>query len=125
GGEELERTVGLAAAHRDARPLADALAGCRLEGSPTLAQIFAVWPRIRRDRLAEILRRLDLGPPAIDPLAVIARGTLRRDLARLAGDTQRAEAWQAVVDRHIATFSDYSRLTALMVRELVRPAPER
>lgn len=127
GGQELERTVELAAADGDARPLASVLAGCRLDGSPVLAQIFAVWPRVRhdRDRLAELLRRLDLGPPAIDPLAVIARGALRRDLARLAGDTQRAAAWQAIVDRHLATFSDYSRLTALMVRELVRSASER
>lgn len=122
----LEQAVRIAA-DGNAQYLGDTLAVCRLGGSPMLAQIFAVWPRIRggRDRLAEVLRRIDLGPPAIDPLAVIARGALRRDLARLTGDARRAEAWQAILDRHLATFSDYSRLTALMVRELIRPAAAR
>lgn len=122
GAQSLATTVLAAARSGDGRRLADVLAHCRLRGSPVIAQVFAVWPRIHdgRNQLAEALRTIDLGPSAIDPLAVIARGALRRDLAQLTGDVRRAEAWQAILDHHIAAFSENAMLTALMVRELLR-----
>jgi hypothetical protein len=58
--------------------------------------------------------------PATDPLAVIGRAAMRRDLARLTGDAGRAAAWQAILERHVEAFSSHTALTALMVRELLR-----
>jgi hypothetical protein len=113
-----------AARSGDGRELADRLAECRLDDGAAIEAVFAVWPRLRtgRDRLADVLRTIDLGPPATDPLTVIGRAAMRRDLARLTLDAGRAAAWQAIVERHLAAFSSYTALTALMVRELLRAA---
>ena len=46
---------------------------------------------------------------------------MRRDLARLVGDAAAADAWQAIIDRHVRAFSSDSALTALLIRELLRP----
>ena len=108
----------------DARELTGALASRRLPGPRIVEALFTAWPRLRggRDALAEVVRRIDLGPPAADPLAAIGRAAMRRDLARLVGDAAAADAWQAIIDRHVRAFSSDSALTALLVRELLRPA---
>jgi hypothetical protein len=108
----------------DARAMAALLARCRVRQAHVLEAVFAVWPRVHqgRDELAEVLRRFDLGPTPTDPLAVIGRAALRRDLARLIGDERRADAWAAVVDRHLHAFSQPMVLTVMVTRELLRPA---
>lgn len=108
----------------DGRALAELLAQCRLVDAAAIEAVFSVWPQVRegRDRLADVLRAIDLGPPATDPLTVIGRAAMRRDLARLTGDAGRADAWQAIVERHLEAFSSHTALTALMVRELLRAA---
>ena len=112
------------ASRGDARGLADLLARCRAHGAPMLDALFAVWPRIQqgRDQLAEVLRRIDLGPPATDPLAMIGRAAMRRDLARLIGDHHAVAAWQEIIDRHVSAFSRERPLIGLVARELLRPA---
>ena len=121
---DLKAIVLRAARSGDGRELAERLAQCRLGDAAAIEAVFAVWPRLRtgRDRLADVLRTIDLGPPATDPLAVIGRAALLRDLARLTGDAGRAAAWQAIARRHLEAFSGYTALTALMVRELLRAA---
>lgn len=113
-----------AASSGDGRAFADLLAQCRFRGAAAIEAAFAVWPQVRegRDRLAGVLRTIDLGAPATDPLAAIGHAAMRRDLARLTGDRERAAAWQAVAERHLQAFSSYTALTALMVRELLRTA---
>jgi hypothetical protein len=113
-----------AASSGDGRALAELLAQCRLGDAAAIEAAFSVWPQVRdgRDRLADVLRTIDLGPPATDPLTVIGRAAMRRDLARLTGDAGRAAAWQAIVERHLGAFSSYTALAALMVRELLRAA---
>ena len=89
-----------------------------------LDALFAVWPRIHqgRDQLADVLHRIDLGPPATDPLAVIGRAAMRRDVARLIGDHRAVTAWQEIIDRHVTAFSRERPLIGLVARELLRPA---
>jgi hypothetical protein len=108
----------------EARDLADLLARCRAPGAPMLDSVFAIWPLIHggRDRLAEVLRRIDLGPPATDPLAMIGRAAMRRDLARLIGDHHAVNAWQEIIDRHVSAFSRERPLIGLVARELLRSA---
>lgn len=112
------------ASQGDARGLADLLAHCRAPGAPMLDALFAVWPWVRqgRDQLADVLRRIDLGPPATDPLAMIGRAAMRRDLARLIGDHHAVNAWQEIIDRHVSAFSRERPLIGLVARELLRPA---
>jgi hypothetical protein len=113
---------------RSGRELAEWFAQCRLGDAAAIEAAiegaFAVWPQIRegRDRLADVLRTIDLGPPATDPLTVIGHAAMRRDLARLTGDAGRAAAWQAIAQRHLEAFSSYTALSALMIRELLRTA---
>jgi hypothetical protein len=123
-GGDLKTVTLRAASTGDGRALAELLARCRLDDAAAIEAVFAVWPRLRtgRDRLADVLRTIDLGPPATDPLAAIGRAAMHRDLARLIGDSGRAAAWQAVTERHLRAFSSYTALTALMVRELLRAA---
>jgi hypothetical protein len=89
-----------------------------------LDSVFAIWPLIHggRDRLADVLRRVDLGPPATDPLAMIGRAAMRRDLARLIGDHHAVNAWQEIIDRHVSAFSRERPLIGLVARELLRSA---
>lgn len=115
----------LRAAHDgDGHDLAALLARCRVGGADLLEAVFAVWPRVRQGRgeLAEVLRRLDLGATPADPLAVIGRAALRRDLARMIGDDRAADAWEAVVNRHVTAFAQPTQAAALISRELVRDA---
>ncbi|HEX3758449.1 MAG TPA: hypothetical protein VHW23_07065 [Kofleriaceae bacterium] len=123
-GSDFKAVVLRAARSRDGHELADRLAQCRLGDAAAIEAVFAVWPRLRTGvgPLADVLRTIDLGPPATEPLAVIGQAAMRRDLARLTGDPARAAAWQAVVERHLAAFSGDTDLTALMVRELLRAA---
>jgi len=123
--DDVRAVVQRAARSRDGRELAEWLARCRLGDAAAIEAVFAVWPRLRTgvDLLAAVLRNLDLGPPAAEPLAAIGRAAMRRDLARLTGDEARAAAWQAIASRHLEAFSGSTELTALMVRELLRTAP--
>lgn len=123
-GGDLKSVTLRAARSGDGRALADLLAQCRLDDAAAIEAAFAVWPRLRtgRDRLADVLRTIDLGPPATDPLSAIGHAAMRRDLARLTGDSGLAAAWQAIALRHLQAFSGYTALTALMVRELLRAA---
>lgn len=107
----------------DAGDLAALLARCA-GGARVVDEVFAVWPHVRqgRDALAEVVRRLDLGPTPTDPLAVIGRAALRRDLARMIGDERTGDAWAALVDRHLTAFSQPMPLTVLVSRELLPPA---
>jgi hypothetical protein len=120
--DNLKSIVLGAARSGDGRALADHLAHCRLDDAAAIEAVFAVWPRLYagRDRLAEVLGAIDLGPVTSDPLVAIGHAAMRRDLARLTGDGGRAAAWQAIVERHLQAFSSYTALTALMVRELLR-----
>jgi hypothetical protein len=51
---------------------------------------------------------------AVVPFRVVADDIQYRDVARLAGDTEDAKQWQAIIDRYAAVFRDRQRLTALV-----------
>lgn len=103
----------------DGGPLAQELRGHTSREVPTV--LFAVIPAVTRNRaeLVDALRTVrpevylswtvDCAFGGLDTLVGL------RDLARVAGDTERAASWQAIVDRRLAPLADRDRLLTLLL----------
>ena len=103
----------------DGRPLATAL----LAGDgPSQLDLIGVLPRIRTHR-QEVLRALRirweyLGNREIaSPFAASRYAALERDIARLAGDREAEQRWQAIVDAHARAYTAKDVLVSLLVWE--------
>jgi len=110
-----------AAVAGDATQLDDALATRGLAVTTGTAQLFALWPRVARDRerLAGHIRMIAHGDTrGRGLLERIAYAALRRDLALLIGDQAVAGEWQGIVERDLAPLADRDRLVGLILLKL-------
>jgi hypothetical protein len=82
------------------------------------AYLFAVIPTVthHREELAAALRNwpLSIGNTVFDQVHAFA---IKRDLARLLGDSNEATRLQTIIDRHAKVFADRDRITALFLDE--------
>jgi hypothetical protein len=108
-----------AAENGDGGPLAEAL----LRGGPTDAyqlDLIGVLPRIRTHR-PDVLRALRIRwysteyDSVTSPFAASRYAGFERDIARLAGDAEAQQRWQAIVDAHARVYTNKDVLLALLV----------
>jgi hypothetical protein len=116
GLEELRAAVA-----GDATRLDDLIATRGLEITSGIGQLFALWPRVTRDRdrLASAIRQIAPADGfAPGPLGRLAYAALHRDLALVISDQAAAAAWQEIVDRDLAVFADRDRLLGSILVKL-------
>jgi len=110
------------AAGGDGTPLANLIDRCGIRAELGMGIVFGVWPRIHRDRerlrgqLAVAARDVTATDRGFD---VLRRALLRRDLARITGDTDGAAAWQGLLDRHLQVLSDRDVAISLVMLHLL------
>lgn len=108
------RAIDTAASAGDATQLVEVLETCRL--SPTsVTLLLAVLPRIgqKSRRLAHALQQVVSFHNSDRELDDVAfELSLRRDLARGAGDAETARQFQLVIDRHLDSFDSHAKLVA-------------
>jgi hypothetical protein len=108
----------LSAEAGDGRLLAAALRRCDFWGSKD--NVLGVLPRVQvhRDELASALR-MSVDPASQAsykniPFKIAEDASEQRDLARLAGDAERANVWQRIVARHDAVLADQRKVIAFL-----------
>ena len=113
-----------AATQGDGNHLADLMTHCNLSESMDFGPLFAAFANLKtgRDRLAERFRylhdSLGIGFFFHEPLRWVHHAVLRRDLANLLGDKETAQRFQAVIDHHVAAFSDPKRLIGMLLYKM-------
>jgi hypothetical protein len=106
------------AAAGDGNPLADLMTECDVSSYMDFMPVYAALVNVKtgRDRLATRFHYIH-GSYGLfgEPLRVLHRAVLRRDLAHLLGDEQEAQRYQAVIDHHMAAFADPKHLIGLLL----------
>ena len=109
----------------DGRPLAELLQRCTVFESRLAPWLLGVLPHVieHRDELARVLRYRSWRwlTPRISIFDAVDAFAHERDVARLAGDNERAEQLQGRIDRHADLLGDKQRVVALAISQALRP----
>lgn len=108
----------IAAQAGDGRPLATAMQSCKVEWTFSPQILLGLLPLVKQGRpeIATALRWWgDKTSGTREPFVTAMRASLRRDLARMAGDAESAERWGRIASAYAEPLKDPVRRTALVL----------